>query len=414
MTLLPWLKRRTYGTVGYVSRTTGAAILKLGQELSLGKKYSSSRPSAVLADTVRPTVAGSGKHPGWDAARAIAERITTPLLPDDYLKLANPLWSARELRGRVLEVRRETVDSATLVIKPGWGFSFDYQPGQYIGIGLLVDGRWRWRSYSLTSSPIKGARIITITVKAMPEGFLSSHLVGGVAPGTVVRLAAPQGNFVMPDPAPASVLFITGGSGITPVMSMLRTLARRDQVTDIVHLHSAPTESDVMFASELADLERSHDGYQLRLRSTRTEGRLDLARLDDEVPDWRERQTWACGPEGMMNDAERVWHVHGIAGQLHLERFAVSKAAAHGQGGTVQFARSQKAVTVDGATPLMDAGEDVGIQMPFGCRMGICQSCVVGLLDGHVRDLRTGAEHEPGSRIQTCISAASGDCVLDV
>jgi ferredoxin-NADP reductase len=380
----------------------------------LGKKYSSSRPAAVLADTVRPTVAGAGKHPGWDAARAIAERITTPLLPDDYLKLANPLWSARELRGRVLEVRRETVDSATLVIKPGWGFSFDYQPGQYIGIGLLVDGRWRWRSYSLTSSPIKGARIITITVKAMPEGFLSSHLVGGVEPGTVVRLAAPQGNFVMPDPAPGSVLFITGGSGITPVMSMLRTLARRDQVTDIVHLHSAPTESDVMFASELADLERSHDGYRLRLRSTRTEGRLDLARLDDEVPDWRERQTWACGPEGMLNDAERVWHVHGIAGLLHLERFAVSKAAAHGQGGTVQFARSQKTVTVDGATPLMDAGEDVGIQMPFGCRMGICQSCVVGLLDGHVRDLRTGAEHEPGSRIQTCISAASGDCVLDV
>jgi stearoyl-CoA 9-desaturase NADPH oxidoreductase len=412
--VLHWLKRRTYGTVGYVSRATGSAILKVGQELSLGKKYSSSRPAAVLKDTVRPTVAGAGKHRGWDTARAIAERITTPLLPDDYLKLANPLWSARELRGRVLEVRRETVDSATLVIKPGWGFSFDYQPGQYIGIGLLVDGRWRWRSYSLTSSPVTGSRTITITVKAMPEGFLSTHLVGGVAPGTIVRLAAPQGNFVMPDPAPASVLFITAGSGITPVMSMLRTLARRDQITDVVHLHSAPTESDVMFAAEMAKMQTGHEGYRLRLRSTRTEGRLDLSQLSDEVPDWRERQTWACGPEGMLNDAERVWAAAGIAGQLHLERFAVSKAAAHGQGGTVQFARSQKTVTVDGATPLMDAGEEVGIQMPFGCRMGICQSCVVGLLDGHVRDLRTGAEHEPGSRVQTCISAASGDCVLDV
>jgi stearoyl-CoA 9-desaturase NADPH oxidoreductase len=380
----------------------------------LGKKYSSSRPAAVLKDTVRPTVAGAGKHRGWDTARAIAERITTPLLPDDYLKLANPLWSARELRGRVLQVRRETVDSATLVIKPGWGFSFDYQPGQYIGIGLLVDGRWRWRSYSLTSSPMTGSRTITITVKAMPEGFLSTHLVGGVAPGTIVRLAAPQGNFVMPDPAPASVLFITAGSGITPVMSMLRTLARRDQITDVVHLHSAPTESDVMFAAEMAKMQSGHEGYRLRLRSTRTEGRLDLSQLSDEVPDWRERQTWACGPEGMLNDAERVWAAAGIAGQLHLERFAVSKAAAHGQGGTVQFARSQKTVTVDGATPLMDAGEEVGIQMPFGCRMGICQSCVVGLLEGHVRDLRTGAEKEPGSRVQTCISAASGDCVLDV
>src|SRR5258705_8189963 len=251
--------------------------------------------SANVADTVRPALAGADRHPGWDAARAIAERITTPLLPDDYLKLANPLWSARELRGRVLEVRRETVDSATLVIKPGWGFSFDYQPGRYIGIGVLVDGRWRWRSYSVTSSPVAGAagpatskfgsRTITITVKAMPEGFLSTHLVGGVAPGTIVRLAAPQGNFVMPDPAPASVLFITAGSGITPVMSMLRTLARRDQITDVIHLHSAPTESDVMFGAELAELGRTHDGYRLRLRSTRSEGRLDLGRLDDEVPD---------------------------------------------------------------------------------------------------------------------------------
>jgi ferredoxin-NADP reductase len=378
--------------------------------------------SANVADTVRPKVAGAKQHPGWNALRAIAGRITTPLLPDDYLKLANPLWSARELRGRVVEVRRETVDSATLVIKPGWGFSFDYQPGQYVGIGLLVDGRWRWRSYSLTSSPVRAgsarpatgsSRTITITVKAMPEGFLSTHLVGGVAPGTIVRLAAPKGNFVMPDPAPASVLFITGGSGITPVMSMLRTLVRRHQITDIVHLHSTPTESDMMFAGELAELQRRRPDYRLRLRATREQGRLDLSLLDDEVPDWRDRQTWACGPEGMLSAAEHTWSKAGLGDRLHLERFAASRAAVHGQGGTVEFARSGKTATADAATPLMEAGEGAGVQMPFGCRMGICQSCVVGLLDGHVRDLRTGVEHEPGSRIQTCISAASGDCVLD-
>ncbi len=370
--------------------------------------------SANVADTVRPTIAGAKRHPVLHALRAVAARVTTPLLPDDYLKLANPLWSARELRGRVQEVRRETVDSATLVIKPGWGFSFDYAPGQYIGIGLLVEGRWRWRSYSLTSTPVAGKKTITITVKAMPEGFLSTHLVSGVAPGTIVRLAAPQGNFVLPDPAPPKVLFVTAGSGITPVMSMLRTLVRRDQITDIVHLHSAPTESDVLFADELAALAASHTGYKLRLRATREQGRLDLSRLTDEVPDWHERQTWACGPEGMLDAAERTFSAAGLSEHLHLERFAVSKAAVHGQGGTVEFARSGKSITVDAATPLMEAGEQVGIRMPFGCRMGICQSCVVGLLDGHVRDLRSGAEREPGSRIQTCISAASGDCVLDV
>lgn len=370
--------------------------------------------AANVADTIRPIPKGANKHPGLQALRSVVGRITTPLLPDDYLKLANPLWSARELRGRVVEVRRETVDSATLVIKPGWGFHFGYEPGQYVGIGVLMDGRWRWRSYSLTSTPVTRDRTITITVKAMPEGFLSSHLVGGVTPGTIVRLAAPQGNFVLPDPAPASVLFLTAGSGITPVMSMLRTLARRDQITDVVHVHSAPTESDVMFADELARLHDVHDGYRLTVRSTRTEGRLDLAELAEVVPDWRERQTWACGPGAMLDDAHRVWSAAGVGDRLHLERFAATRAPVRGTGGTVSFQRSGKTVEVDAATSLMDAGEDAGIRMPFGCRMGICQSCVVGLVEGHVRDLRTGVEHEPGNRVQTCVSAASGDCVLDV
>ena len=115
--------------------------------------------------------------------RGLAARATTPLLPDDYLKLLNPLWSARELRGEVVGVRRETEDSATVTIKPGWGFSADYRPGQYVGIGLRIDGRWYWRSYSLTSVPRRDKKLISITVKATPEGFLSTHLVNGVNPG---------------------------------------------------------------------------------------------------------------------------------------------------------------------------------------------------------------------------------------
>ena len=372
--------------------------------------------TANVVETKRPVIAGADRHPGWHVLRKIAARITTPLLPDDYLHLANPLWSARELRGRILEVRRETEDSATLVIKPGWGFSFDYQPGQYMGIGLLMDGRWRWRSYSLTSSPaeMSGPRTVTITVKAMPEGFLSTHLVAGVEPGTIVRLAAPQGNFVLPDPAPSSILFLTAGSGITPVMSILRTLVRRNQIGDVTHLHSAPTESDVMFRAELAALADNQPGYRVRVRETRKQGRLDLASLDQEVPDWRERQTWACGPEGMLAQAERAWSSAGIGDRLHLERFAVSKAAPAGAGGTVTFVQSGRTVAADAATSLMDAGEGAGVQMPFGCRMGICQSCVVTLVEGHARDLRTGAEHDPGTRVQTCVSAASGDCALDI
>ena len=351
------------------------------------------------------------------AVRALISPVTTPLLPDDFLKLINPLWSARELRGRIVEVRPETADSATLVIKPGWGFAADHRPGQYIGIGLLVDGRWRWRSYSLTSPPrATGSRTVSITVKAMPEGLLSSHLVSGVRPGTVVRLAAPQGNFVLPDPPPPAVLFLTAGSGITPVMSMLRTMARRGQLggTDITHVHSAPTPEDVMFADELHALSAGHPGYRLTVRATRTDGRLDLARLDDVAPDWRERQTWACGPEAMLAEAERVWAAAGIADRLHLERFAAVRGAVPGGGGAVTFARSGVTRTADAATSLLEAGEQAGVRLPFGCRMGICHTCVVSLVDGRVVDLRNGAEYEPGSRVQVCVTAPSGDCVVDI
>ena len=361
-----------------------------------------------------------------DALRGAAARITTPLLPDDYLHLVNPLWSARELRGRIIEVRKETADSVTLVIKPGWGFDFTFTPGQYIGIGVLVEGRWHWRSYSLTCPPDwthrdnRAERVISIAVKAMPEGFLSSHLVNGVPQGTVVRLAAPQGGFVLPEPPPAKVLFITAGSGITPVMAMLRTMDRRaadrtdgDAMDDIVHIHSARTAEDVMFGAELRALHDKHPGFTARIHLTGEQGKFDLADLDSRFPDWRERETWACGPAGLLNDVEKHWAAAGISDKLHVERFEVERSAV-GEGGTVTFARTDRSAEADGATSLLEAGEAAGVQMPFGCRMGICQTCVVTLTDGHVRDLRNGAEHQAGEKIQTCISAAAGDCTLDV
>lgn len=354
-----------------------------------------------------------------NALRGAAARVTTPLLPDDYLHLVNPLWSARELRGRIVEVRKETADSVTLVIKPGWGFDFKFAPGQYIGIGVLVEGRWHWRSYSLTCPPDwtdpehKSKRLISIAVKAMPEGFLSSHLVNAVAEGSVVRLAAPQGGFVLPEPPPSKVLFLTAGSGITPVMAMLRTMDRRGGVPDVVHVHSARTPEDVMFGADLRELHDKHPSFTSYQHFTGEHGKFSLAELDERVPDWRERDTWACGPAGMLDEIEKHWATAGIGEQLHVERFEIERTAS-GEGGTVTFGRTGRKLEVDGATTLLQAGESVGVQMPFGCRMGICQTCVVTVTDGHVRDLRSGNEHRAGDKVQTCISAAAGDCTLDV
>lgn len=347
------------------------------------------------------------------SARRLARWLTTPLLPDDYLHMINPLWSSRELRGKIVEVVPETEHASTLVIKPGWGWTYDYRPGQYVGIAVQVDGRWHWRSYSLTSAPARGQDTIAITVKAMPEGFLSGHLTS-LEVGTIVRLAAPKGDFVLPEPPPAKILFLTAGSGLTPVMAMLRTLRRRGQTPDVVLLHSAPTEADVLFRAELQALHDEQESLVLIERLTDRDGMLELDRLADAVPDWAERETWACGPPAMLDAAEKAWKARSISHLLHLERFSIDLAGTGGEGGMVTFGHTGKTVEVDGATTLLEAGESNGVMLPFGCRMGICQSCVVPLVKGSVRDLRSGETHQEGDRIQTCISAAAGDCVLEV
>ncbi|MDX6287255.1 MAG: stearoyl-CoA 9-desaturase oxidoreductase [Frankiales bacterium] len=351
--------------------------------------------------------------PSADMVREVAARMTTPLLPDDYLHMLNPLWTARELRGKVVNVVPETDDAATLIIKPGWGFSFDYQPGQYVGIGISVDGKWHWRSYSLSSPPTQDQGHISITVKAMPEGFLSTHLVRGLEPGSIVRLALPQGEFVLPDPPPSKILFWTGGSGVTPVMAILRTLHRRDTMTDVVHVHAAPTQDAVIFRDELHDLAAKYPTFTLIENIDETDGILDVKKLTEVVPDWRERQAWVCGPTPMLDAAEKQWNKSGIGKQLHLERFSANLSES-AEGGRVTFLKSGKEVDVDGATTLMEAGEAQGIQMPFGCRMGICHTCVIPLKKGTVKDLRNGNEYTDNQGIQTCITAAAGDCTLDI
>lgn len=351
----------------------------------------------------------------WQRVRSAGARLTTPLHPDDYLSLLNPLWSSRELRGRVEKVIPETEDAATLVIRPGWGWRWDHRPGQYVGIGVQVNGKFQWRSYSVSSPPTRKRRTIAITVRAMPEGLLSSHLVQGLEPGTIVRLAAPEGDFTLPEPPPAKMLFLVGGSGITPVMAMLRALDRRGSVPDVVMHYSSPTPDRMIFRDELRALADRYDGMSLHLRHTDTEGVLDLAELDRICPDWREREAWACGPGPMLDGAVEHWRQAGLEDRLHLERFTLELGGDGGEGGTLTFRNSGKQVEADGATTVLEAGEQAGVGMPFGCRMGICHTCTLTLVSGRVKDLRNGEEFgQPNEPVQTCITAPLGDCVLDI
>jgi stearoyl-CoA 9-desaturase NADPH oxidoreductase len=363
--------------------------------------------------TPLPTIVGALR----EHVVKLAERVTTPLLPSDYLDMIDPLRSGATLRGRIVAVNSETRDAVTVVIKTGRGWR-THVPGQYVRIGIDVDGVRQWRAYSLTSETSRRDGCIAITVKAIPDGVVSNHLVRKAAPGTVVHLDQAAGEFTLGTRPPAKILFLTAGSGITPVIGMLRNMTELDADldVDIVVVHCAPTAAEVIFGDELRML--ASDG-RIRLveRHTDIDGMLDVARLDEIVDDIAERQTWACGPVGLLDAVERRWETDGLADHLHTERFRPSVQVS-GDGGTVTFTKTGTVVGAESSQTLLDAGETAGVLMPSGCRMGICFGCVAPLRQGRVRDLRTGhvitAAEGDGLQIQTCISAAAGDCDIDL
>jgi ferredoxin-NADP reductase len=346
-----------------------------------------------------------------DRVLKLVEFATTPLLPSDYLDLVDPLRSGADLRGRIEAVLPETRDAATIVIRPGRGWR-GHRPGQYIRIGIDVDGVRQWRAYSLTSDLTRTDGCISVTVKAIPDGRVSNHLVRKTQPGTVVQLDQAAGEFCLPAERPEKALFITAGSGITPVMGMLRN---HPELTDVVLVHSAPTADDVVFGADLRQM-AAEGRIRLIEQHTDVDGMLDAAGIAALVPDVAERSTWACGPVGMLEALEEHWSAAGIAERLYTERFRPSVLVT-GEGGTVSFAKSGTTLEADGATPILDAAEDAGLLMPSGCRMGICYGCVLPLREGAVRDLRNGeittAAPGDGVLIQTCVSAAAGACDID-
>lgn len=345
----------------------------------------------------------------------VAEYAVTPLVPDDYLDIFSPLRTGADLRGRIVAVEPETRDAATIVIRPGADWA-GHTPGQYIRIGVDVNGVRQWRTYSLTSSLARRDGCIAVTVKAIPDGKVSNHLVRDTSPGTIIQLDQATGEFVLPETLPAKALFITAGSGITPVMGILRNqLGGPEGLSDVVLVHSAPTADDVIFRAELHDL-AARGAIRLVELHTDTAGMLDVADLAEIVPDLAERATWACGPLGMLEAIESHWAGLGIEEQLFTERFRAAIQVT-GEGGTVSFTTNGTSLEAEGSTPILDAAEEAGVLMPSGCRMGVCFGCVLPLREGAVRDLRNGeittAVPGDGVKIQTCINAAAGPCTID-
>lgn len=350
-------------------------------------------------------------------ALKLASALTTPAHPGDYLALLDQRWASREAVAAVETIRPESKRAATIVLRPETPWP-GHLAGQYVRLGVEINGVRHWRAYSITSDPQHPLGLVSITVQQVEGGLVSTELLQHSAPGRRLYLGHVEGEFVVPPVTPAKMLMISAGSGVTPIMSMVRELERRGALKDVIHLHCSRTSDDAIFADLLGEIAERHPGYDVRQRFSSAEGRLTAAELDTLVPDWRQRTAFLSGPTEMIDDLEAHWASEGIAEQLSVEHFrptiGLGNADAEG-GGSITFRVSGYTAEAEPGVSILVAAERAGGQLPHGCRMGICHSCIGQLQSGQVRDLRTGDIHgESGQAIRTCVNAPAGDIEIDL
>jgi ferredoxin-NADP reductase len=338
--------------------------------------------------------------------------LTTPHRVDSYLELVNPMLVVHDVRARIVDIKRETRAGepvATVTLEPSKSWR-GHEAGQYVQLGIEVDGSRRTRCFSVSSPESKSGDLITITMRANPDGIVSKHLVNRSKPGDVVYLSQADGVFTLPNPLPEEVLLISGGSGITPVMSILRTLLRRGYGGTDTVLHYAQSPDHQIFADELRDLPPN---VHVRLLYPECGDPVfstdELARL---LPHHADVPTWACGPAGLI---ELIQETYADNPRLRVEYFKTSTLKPlEGADGSTLFAKSDKQTANTGA-PLLEQAEAAGLTPEYGCRMGICFSCVSRKTEGTVRNVVTGEESsQPDEDIRICVNAPLGDCVVEL
>jgi ferredoxin-NADP reductase len=287
-------------------------------------------------------------------------------------------------------------------------------------VSVEIDGVRHTRCYSLASSAHRADGLIELTVKAHPGGIVSRYLVDHAEPGLVVGLTVAQGTFTLPVERPERVLLISGGSGITPVLSMLRTLVDERHTGAITFVHYALTADDHVYRAELDAIAAANPNVRLVRIYTDAPGTGDVdgfftaEQLETIEPAWRDALTYVCGPAPLMDGVRDHYAAAGLADRHHDEAFTLATVVAESTGGTVTFAATGT-TTVDDGRPLLLQAEAAGLSAESGCRMGICHTCTRSLTCGTVRNLTTGElTSEPGAEIRICVSAPVGDVAIDL
>lgn len=321
------------------------------------------------------------------------------------------LPSRTHMQARIVDIIAETAETKSFVLAPDRKWP-GHRAGQFVPVEAEVDGVRVRRCYSISSgaSAPREDRI-TITAKRVPGGKLSNWLHDHARPGTVVTLGEPAGEFVVPDHRRRPVLFVAGGSGITPVIAILRDLEQREELEDVALIHVARTDADAIFGRELATIAHANPGFQLISHRDANDGMLDAAAIRTYAPYLGARDIYVCGPPGLVDLVINIGEAAGAT--VRHERFVAPPRRPRIVGAPALVQLRGRSVTLAATQPLLFELEGAGERPAHGCRMGICNSCRCKKVSGTVEDVTTGAvSSEPNEEIRLCMSIARSDLEL--
>lgn len=318
----------------------------------------------------------------------------------------------------------ETHDSKTFVFEDEKNRSFDFKPGQYVTFRFQIDGQPHVRAYSISSTPTRPHNI-QVTIKRSPGGLVSNHLNDHFRPGDRVEIADISGDFNWIDIPCDKPLFLSGGSGITPVMSMLQYITDLTLPTEAVFIHFARTPRDVIFRDQLEFMHKRFDNVTVHLVVASSDddsfhgetGQISAELIRRLVPDHAERAVFMCGPEGFMQAARAVAAEIPFAG-LHQESFGerITLPEATTTGGEIFFSLSGVHGNCAEGETLLQAALNAGVWIKSSCQQGICGSCKVRLTQGQVeaRDMG-GLQSDEAAQgyVLACCSWPRGAIAVD-
>lgn len=341
--------------------------------------------------------------------KAYAEPLIQPLFP---------LWSAQGYRAQVEQLRTESSNCYTLVLKPNKKWP-GFKPGQYVELQVVKDGAQITRCFSISSSPEQYAQFGTIelTIRIQDQGRITPWLPQALKEGGTVGLSEAQGDFIIEDRS-RPILMIAGGSGITPFRSFLLSQANIWPIQKTSLFYYAREHGEHLFSQELLNIGEGCSRIATHLISTAEMGHLSLKQLKQQCADYLNYDIYICGPNSMIADVEQLLLSADVdSNNIFIERFGPAPIdfSKLDQTGSVNFTQSRKSAEMGEATNLLDLAESNGMQPESGCRMGICHKCSCRKKSGVVYNTLTDSYSDTGQEdIQLCVSVPVGEVTIEL